>query len=140
MIPVGHRYRAPESAARPEGHSRSTVDASAHIVEANDPDHGIDPIVYARRWSILGVLCLSLLIVIIGNTTLNVALRPQGRTAVRACALHGRSDLRLALGLVGTGDRRARHHGPGGGVHHAVDPVDPQQRLPRPRTNAGHRD
>ncbi len=69
-----HRYRAPESAARPEGHSRSTVDASAHIVEANDPDHGIDPIVYARRWSILGVLCLSLLIVIIGNTTLNVAL------------------------------------------------------------------
>ena len=50
------------------------MDASSHIVEANDPDHGIDPIVYARRWSILGVLCLSLLIVIIGNTTLNVAL------------------------------------------------------------------
>jgi EmrB/QacA subfamily drug resistance transporter len=37
-------------------------------------DHGIDPVVYARRWSILLVLCLSLLIVIIGNTTLNVAL------------------------------------------------------------------
>ena len=46
---------------------------------ATDPaaiaaEHGIDPHVYARRWSILGVLCLSLLIVIIGNTTLNVAL------------------------------------------------------------------
>ncbi len=37
-------------------------------------DHGIDPAVYHRRWIILGVLCLSLLIVIIGNTSLNVAL------------------------------------------------------------------
>jgi EmrB/QacA subfamily drug resistance transporter len=35
---------------------------------------GIEPHVYERRWSILGVLCLSLLIVIIGNTSLNVAL------------------------------------------------------------------
>ncbi|MFO0971557.1 MAG: MFS transporter [Candidatus Saccharimonadales bacterium] len=30
--------------------------------------------VYQRRWHILGVLCLSLLIVMVGNTTLNVAL------------------------------------------------------------------
>lgn len=30
--------------------------------------------VYKRRWYILGVLCLSLLIVMVGNTTLNVAL------------------------------------------------------------------
>lgn len=30
--------------------------------------------VYKQRWSILGVLCLSLLIVMIGNTSLNVAL------------------------------------------------------------------
>ncbi|HTE22188.1 MAG TPA: MFS transporter [Candidatus Limnocylindria bacterium] len=30
--------------------------------------------VYARRWWILGVLCLSLLVVMIGNTSLNVAL------------------------------------------------------------------
>jgi MFS family permease len=37
-------------------------------------DHEIDPHVYARRWSILAVLCLSLVIVIIGNTSLNVAL------------------------------------------------------------------
>lgn len=37
-------------------------------------DHGIDPHVYARRWWTLGVLCLSLLIVMIGNTALNVAI------------------------------------------------------------------
>ncbi|MFV0256941.1 MAG: DHA2 family efflux MFS transporter permease subunit [Acidimicrobiales bacterium] len=41
--------------------------------EAEELD-GIDPTVYERRWKILGVLCTSLLIVIIGNTVLNVAL------------------------------------------------------------------
>ena len=30
--------------------------------------------VHRRRWAILGLLCTSLMIVIIGNTTLNVAL------------------------------------------------------------------
>jgi MFS transporter, DHA2 family, integral membrane protein len=30
--------------------------------------------VYRRRWTILGVLCMSLIIVVIGNTSLNVAL------------------------------------------------------------------
>jgi EmrB/QacA subfamily drug resistance transporter len=44
--------------------------AAAHL----DDDHGIDPDVFARRWSILAVLCTSLLIVIIGNTSLNVAI------------------------------------------------------------------
>lgn len=34
----------------------------------------IDPEVHERRWKILAVLCLSLMIVIIGNTSLNVAL------------------------------------------------------------------
>ena len=37
-------------------------------------DHGIDPAIYARRWKTLAALCLSLLIIIMGNTTLNVAL------------------------------------------------------------------
>ena len=37
-----------------------------------DPE--IDPEIYARRWLILSVLCMSLVIVIIGNTSLNVAL------------------------------------------------------------------
>lgn len=36
--------------------------------------HGIAPEVYRRRWATLGVLCLSLLIIMIGNTSLNVAL------------------------------------------------------------------
>src|SRR6187431_840192 len=47
----------------------STVPAST----AEDLD-GIDPHVYARRWKILAVLCTSLVIVIVGNTVLNVAL------------------------------------------------------------------
>ena len=34
----------------------------------------IDPHVHARRWKILAVLCTSLIIVIVGNTVLNVAL------------------------------------------------------------------
>jgi EmrB/QacA subfamily drug resistance transporter len=39
-----------------------------------DVAHGIDPDVYRRRWWTLSVLCLSLLIIMIGNTSLNVAL------------------------------------------------------------------
>ncbi|MGZ4672401.1 MAG: MFS transporter [Ilumatobacteraceae bacterium] len=34
----------------------------------------IEPAVYARRWKILAVLCTSLMVVIVGNTALNVAL------------------------------------------------------------------
>ncbi len=34
----------------------------------------IDPTVFARRWKILAVLCTSLMVVIVGNTALNVAL------------------------------------------------------------------
>ena len=37
-------------------------------------EHGIAPEVYRRRWWILSVLCLSLLIVFIGNSSLNVAI------------------------------------------------------------------
>jgi EmrB/QacA subfamily drug resistance transporter len=40
---------------------------------------GIDPAVYQRRWLILAVLCTSLMIVIIGNTSLNVAIPTLGR-------------------------------------------------------------
>src|SRR5687768_9674768 len=36
--------------------------------------HTIDPHTYDRRWAILVVLCTSLMIVIIGNTALNVAI------------------------------------------------------------------
>lgn len=41
---------------------------------AVDPLDGIDPHVYANRWKTLAVLCASLIIVIVGNTVLNVAL------------------------------------------------------------------
>ena len=34
----------------------------------------IDPLIYKRRWAILLVLCLSLVMVVVGNTALNVAL------------------------------------------------------------------
>ncbi len=34
----------------------------------------LDPVVHARRWWILGVLCLSLLIIVMDNTILNVAI------------------------------------------------------------------
>ena len=36
--------------------------------------HTVDPVVHRRRWAILTVLCTSLMIVIIGNTALNVAI------------------------------------------------------------------
>jgi EmrB/QacA subfamily drug resistance transporter len=39
-----------------------------------DVQHEIEPAVYEKRWGILAVLCTSLMIVIIGNTSLNVAL------------------------------------------------------------------
>ena len=39
--------------------------------------------VHRRRWAILAVLCISLLIVVIGNTTLNVALPDAGPRARR---------------------------------------------------------
>jgi len=40
---------------------------------------GIDPTVYRRRWWILVVLCLSLLIVFVGNSSLNVAIPTMAR-------------------------------------------------------------
>ncbi|MGI8763802.1 MAG: MFS transporter [Ilumatobacteraceae bacterium] len=43
-------------------------------VAIEDDLDGIAPDVYERRWKVLAVLCASLMIVIIGNTVLNVAL------------------------------------------------------------------
>ena len=46
--------------------------------QANRSPHGhddaIDPAVHERRWLILGVLCMSLLIIVMDNTILNVAI------------------------------------------------------------------
>src|SRR5512141_1095323 len=50
----------------------STTDAtpkSVHHARRTDPD-----LVHERRWYILGALCLSLVIVVVGNTALNVVL------------------------------------------------------------------
>ena len=38
----------------------------------DEPD--IDPAVHARRWWILGVLCLSMTVIVMDNTILNVAI------------------------------------------------------------------
>ncbi len=48
--------------------------SAAPTADFDPASAGIDPDVYRRRWWSLGALCLSLLIVMIGNTTLNVAL------------------------------------------------------------------
>lgn len=50
---------------------QSSTDPQPHVAAHDDEIH---PDVLARRWGILGVLCLSLVIVIIGNTSLNVAI------------------------------------------------------------------
>ena len=41
---------------------------------SNAIDPILDPEVHARRWQILGVMCLSLLVVMLANTSMNVAL------------------------------------------------------------------
>ena len=126
------------------------------------------------------MLCLSLLIVFVGNSSLNVAiptlsrelarhrrrscsgsspsyslvfagllfstgahrrpLRPQGRAAARPRRLPRRAALAATLStamwqliaLPGADGRRRR-------VHHAVDAVDPRQRLPARRAHEGDR-
>lgn len=46
-----------------------------HVVEPVDPSRfGIDPEVYERRWAILGVLCLSLVLVVAAVSSVNVAI------------------------------------------------------------------
>ena len=50
------------------------TDALHRSAAVADELDGIDPLVYARRWKTLAVLCASLIIVIVGNTVLNVAL------------------------------------------------------------------
>jgi EmrB/QacA subfamily drug resistance transporter len=46
----------------------------AEPIPASSEHHGIDDAVYRRRWWTLVVLCLSLLIVFVGNSSLNVAI------------------------------------------------------------------
>ncbi len=55
--------------------STSPAPASPATAPAAPPlDDAIDPVVHERRWLILAVLCLSLLIIVMDNTILNVAI------------------------------------------------------------------
>ncbi len=137
-----------------------------------------DPEIHRRRWWILAVLCLSLLIVGIDGTIVNVALpsfvRELGATTSqlqwisdaytlafasllltagslgdrfgrRGTLIVGLVDLRarfagLGPGRIGrTADRHARGAGRRRRLHHAVDAVDPHQRLRRRRARSRHR-
>ena len=144
-------------------------------MDTKSPVLDLDP----RRWWTLGVLCLSLLIVFVGNSSLNVAIprlsedfhasTSQLQWVVASYSLvfagllftagslgdrFGRKGA-LQFGLFGflaasalattstqiwqliacsRADGRLRR------VHHAVDAVDPRQRLPRARTGPGDRD
>lgn len=47
---------------------------SAVTTSTRDGEPAIDPAVHARRWWVLGVLCLSMTIIVMDNTILNVAI------------------------------------------------------------------
>lgn len=67
---------------------------------------GIEPDVYGRRWQILGVLCTSLLIVIVGNTVLNVAIPTLQRPAAEGGIGASNTDVQWmvdAYGLIFAG-------------------------------------
>lgn len=54
------------------------------MIDATDPaspvpGSGVDPLVYARRWTILGALCLSLVLVVASVSSVNVAIPTLGR-------------------------------------------------------------
>ena len=132
-----------------------------------------------RRWWTLAVLCLSLLVIGLDNTILNVALPTLQRdldasssqlqwivdvymllfagVLLTAGSLGDRFGRKraLTLGLVvfglgslgsalagprRTADRHARPDGHRRRVHHAVDALDPDRDVPRPRARQGDRD
>ena len=53
--------------------------AEPEVMSGAPPQHQIDPEVYARRWAILGVLCLSLVLVVASVSSVNVAIPTLGR-------------------------------------------------------------
>ena len=156
------------------------TDVLARPDEQPDEQHdGISDDVYARRWPILAVLCVALLIVGIDGTIVNVALPSFVRelhaspsqlqwisdayTLVFASFLLTAGSLgdkfgrrgALMIGLVvfGVGSLGGALVGSAGAlivtrgdpgtrwrVHHAVDAVDPDQRVPRRRTRPRDRD
>src|SRR3954447_22738024 len=79
-VPGPHQCAPPGSfRAERVGHARmvAALARAAELVRANrDPvvDGTRDKSVQARRWWVLGVLCICLMVVVIDNTILNVAL------------------------------------------------------------------
>lgn len=61
---------APEPAGTTPTHTASTGSGSAHFVAGEPAAAAPNP----RRWWILGVLCLSLLVLLVDNTVLNLAI------------------------------------------------------------------
>src|SRR3954470_5288273 len=55
-------------------HSRSARSQPESTYDSEFTAIEIDPVIFERRWKILAVLCTSLVVVIVGNTALNVAL------------------------------------------------------------------
>ena len=160
--------RTPDVRHPPTTQDRTMTD------EAQVAGAELDP----RRWWTLAVLCLSLLIVFVGNSSLNVALptlsedlhatNSQLQWVVAAYSLvfagllftagalgdrfgrKGALQLGLLIFLVGAAlavvghDDRAADRLPGAdgrrrGADHAVDAVDPRQRLPAARAHQGDR-
>ena len=127
-------------------------------------------LIYRRRWWTLGVLCLSLLVIGLDNTILNVAHPEPARRPLGDLERHLQwildtytlvfAGLLLTAGAIGDrfgrkralqlglarvrariaarrlrplrrrADRQPRAHGRRRRLHHAVDPLDPHQRLP----------
>ena len=131
----------------------------------------LDERVHARRWLTLGVLCLSLLIIVMDNTILNVAIPSlisdldasnsemqwiiDAYTLVFAGLLlttgslsdrfgrKGALQIGIVVFAIGSASaalstthapphRQPGVHGHRRGADHAVDAVDPDQRVPRP--------
>lgn len=65
--------------SRLSSETRASPHRSGEFVETH-VEYEIEPAIYERRWKILVVLCTSLLIVIVGNTSLNVALPTLARS------------------------------------------------------------
>ena len=88
---------------------------------------GIDPHVYARRWQTLAVLCASLIIVIVGNTVLNVALPTLQHATSEGGLGASNTQIQWIVDAYALGVRRPAVHRGG-----ARRPLRPQGRACRP--------
>ena len=74
------RPPTPRCRLAPDGHRRRRLQIGIVMTATALYE---DPVVHARRWWTLAVLCLSLLIVFVGNSSLNVAIPTLSRRAAR---------------------------------------------------------